>query len=551
MTTNSPEIDGPGGNDPRLRLLGTVSRTEQSVAALAALDNVQVLVEVGEEVDTPHIPAIIALAGLLTRLVGDVSVSRMLSAPPNWWGVATVGEIVEVVQRLRPRSANVPSRQLRLTVGAQGVSAGDLGVGGGDWTAGLDVEPVALEPASHALGVHAAVCLAVGQVLNRILGDLGYPGVILEGPYFLDLRTHRPAASASVAVSQRSSSSDTVEDTASAAAVDIREAGVGDALEVAVAGVGSVGTSTVALLAMALATPQHTSGDRPRVLVTAIDGDDLDPDHNPFRYPALRGGEHGNKAIWAAGRLHEFGIAADAAPHGVAQWVITRSCPGFDGLLISSVDTVSGRLDVADVLARETLSLGVAGLALHAQRERFADGLRCPFCDYVLADPPATQAQVYADLTALPVARILQLLHRDGRLTDTDVAMAVAGGRLSAHRRGGLVGYRLADLVREAYAEAPLRPAGSPSPVGAAGEGAVAVAAPHVSWFAGVLAAVEVLKQLDGLPLLDRRVDADLGGLPPGVVRRVPADATGRCVCRSAVRRRWTEQLYGATADWV
>jgi hypothetical protein len=289
-------------------------------------------------------------------------------------------------------------------------------------------------------------------------------------------------------------------------------------------------------------------GYRP-VLVTAIDGDDLDPDHNPFRYPALRGGERGNKATWAAGRLREFGITTHAAPHGVAQWAVTRSRPGFDGLLISSVDTVSGRLDVADVLARETLSLGVAGLALHAQRERFADGLRCPFCDYVSADPPATQAQVYAEVTGLPVARILQLLNGDARLNDTDVDLAAAAGRVPVHRRGDLVGYRLADLVREAYAEAPLRPAGSANPVGAAMATAPSPAAPHVSWFAGVLAAVEVLKQLAGLPLLDRRVDVDLGGLPPGVVRRVPADATGRCVCRSAVRRRWTEQLYCAAAD--
>ena len=41
---------------------------------------------------------------------------------------------------------------------------------------------------------------------------------------------------------------------------------------------------------------------------TKVDGDDLDPDHNPFRYPALRGGERGNKAVWAAERLREFGV---------------------------------------------------------------------------------------------------------------------------------------------------------------------------------------------------------------------------------------------------
>ncbi|WP_232661265.1 hypothetical protein [Pseudonocardia sp. TRM90224] len=523
MTITSTDTSVTDRNDPRLRLLGTLSHTEQSVAALAALDDVRVVIEVGKEAGAAHTCSLIALSGLLARLVGDVSISRVIPAPGNWWGVGTVGEIVEVVQRLWPRPATAPKRQLRVTVGARGVSAGDVGVGGGDWTAGLGVAPVALDPASHALGVHAAACLAVGQVLNRVLGNLGYPGLILDGPYALDLLTHRPGRSAPAAVGGQLVSP--------------------GALEVAVAGVGSVGTSTLALLAMAIATPHRAVGDRRSVRVTAIDADDLDPNHNPFRYPALRGGELGNKAVWATGRLREFGIVADAAPHGVAQWAVARDRPGFDGLLISSVDTVSGRLDVADVLARETLSLGVSGLALHAQRERFADGLRCPFCDYVCADPPATQAQVYAEVTGLPVARILQLLHHDTRLTDTDVGFAVTAGRVPPHRRTDVVGYRLADLVREAYAEAALRPAGP------AGEGAVAVAAPHVSWFAGVLAAVEVVKQLDGLPLLDRRVDVDLGGLPPGVVRRVLADATGRCVCRSAVRRRWTKQLYGAPAD--
>jgi hypothetical protein len=83
-TTGTGGVPVTGGNDPRLRLLGTASRTEQSVAALDALDNVQVAIEVGKEADAAHVPAIIALAGLLARLVGDVAISRTVSAPPNW-----------------------------------------------------------------------------------------------------------------------------------------------------------------------------------------------------------------------------------------------------------------------------------------------------------------------------------------------------------------------------------------------------------------------------------------------------------------------------------
>jgi len=65
-----------------------------------------------------------------------------------------------------------------------------------------------------------------------------------------------------------------------------------------------------------------------------------------------------------------------------------------------------------------------------------------------------------------------------------------------------------------------------------------------VSWFAGVLAAVEIVKQLRGLPLLDRRVDVDLSGLPPGLVRRPTADTSGRCLCRSGTRTRWYRAMY-------
>ncbi|MHA6781876.1 hypothetical protein ACVGOW_12910 [Pseudonocardia saturnea] len=513
-------------HDQRLRLLAASPNDKRATAALTALDDVHVVIDPGAEMASVHVPALIALAALLARLVGRVSIARPVAAPPNWWGVGSVGEIVDVVEGLRAAlPARLPSRTLRVTFGAEGVAPADLGVGGGDLIAGVGLSPVVLDPAVHALGVHAAACLAVGQVLNRVLGGLGYPGVVLDEPYALDLITHRPIHGARAEAPRLSSPSPPARP-----------------LDIAVAGVGSVGTSTLALLAMSVGGRR---GGRPapaELHVTAIDGDRLDPRRNPFRYPALRGGEQGNKADWIVGRLREFGIAADAASCGVGKWAMTRPQPGFDGLLVSSVDTVPARLDVADVLARETLSVGVSGLALHAQRERFADGLCCPFCDYVSADPPATQAQVYATLTGLSVARVLQLLDGDASLTAADLEAVAATGRVPDHRRAELVGFRLADLVREAYAEAPLR-------TGAPDSGTVAVAAPHVSWFAGVLAAVEVLKQLEGLPLLDRRVDVDLGGLPPGVVRRVPADRTGHCVCRSAVRRRWVERMYRVRLD--
>ena len=66
-----------------------------------------------------------------------------------------------------------------------------------------------------------------------------------------------------------------------------------------------------------------------------------------------------------------------------------------------------------------------------------------------------------------------------------------------------------------------------------------------MSWFAGTLIAAELVKHMLGLPTVDRRVDIDVAGLPAGIVRRPPADATGTCICHSGVRRRWYRTMYG------
>ncbi|WP_424187705.1 hypothetical protein ACOBQX_07925 [Actinokineospora sp. G85] len=144
---------------------------------------------------------------------------------------------------------------------------------------------------------------------------------------------------------------------------------------IAVAGVGSVGTSLLALLGTALGV--GGSGARLAVDLALIDNDGIDPGRNPFRYPALLGQETGLKTAYFADRLNIMGVRARSEPVTVAEWACRQERPGFDGLLISSVDTLGGRLDVTDALARSTLSLGVAGLELHAQRERFADGFAC------------------------------------------------------------------------------------------------------------------------------------------------------------------------------
>ena len=121
-------------------------------------------------------------------------------------------------------------------------------------------------------------------------------------------------------------------------------------------------------------------------------------------------------------------------------------------------------------------------------------------------------------------------------MTGDDMAIVRGAGRISSTASGDLVGRRLDDLIHRAYAEAS---------VPAAGGEPVTVSAPCVSWMAGVLAASEVAKAAAGLPLVDRRVDLDLSGLPLGVVRRLPRDASGNCLCASPFRQRAARRLYG------
>ncbi|GAA4733783.1 hypothetical protein GCM10023328_11570 [Modestobacter marinus] len=504
--------------DPRLRLIGGPDgRSPHAADVLARLDGTRVVIRTGPDMTGAHTVALAAFVGLVARLFGHVALDPPVPLSPNWWGAVDSDALLTALLPVRPTPTAPPVSEVTVTFGNQ-VAPGHLAVGGDDYTVRLARVPQPLgDPAGHALGVHAAACLAVSQLLGEVLGPVGHPGVRLEGLYVTNLIDYRLTAAPSLSPVAFSAP-----------------------LSLAVAGVGSVGTSAAALLAgclaPALAPDARPAGGQLFELI-AVDSDILDPSRNPFRYPALLGTESGHKATWLAERLNTLGLTAHGVPTPVAEWTRARDRPGFDGLLLSSVDTLAGRLDVTDVLARETLSLGVAGLALHAQRERFADGLACPFCDYVSAAPPLTQAGAHAETTGLPVTRILALLQPDGRLTPLDVDLAIQAGRLPAERRERLIGAPLTDLVRQAYAEMELR-----GPI--ADDGVLAVAAPQISWFAGVLAAVEVIKQLRGLPLVDRRVDADLAGLPPGLVRRSPADSTGRCLCHSGVRRRWYRGLY-------
>jgi hypothetical protein len=506
--------------DPRLRIMGAGCGGTIAPQLLRALDETRVVIRAGSDMTGAATTALAAFVALTARLFGDVAFESRVTLTKNWWDSPDTTELLAALRAVRPRSGAATSREIVVTFGDQ-VRAGDFGVGGDDYAVrvGRDLQPLGPN-LSHALGVHAASCLAVSQLVLEVLGPLGFPGVRLESSYVMNLIDYRLAEPPDIRT--------------------VLTSGVRP-LQLAFAGVGSVGTSGLALLAIALAPNLAMSSGVLPTTVFVIDDDAIDGGRNPFRYPALLGGESGKKAEFFAARLTDLGLPATAVPHTVAEWVRDRDAPGFDGLLVSSVDTLSGRLDVADVLARSTLSIGVSGLALHAQREAFGDGFACPFCDYVSADPPLTQAGVYAQTTGLAVERVLALLQDGARLIEADVDVAISAGKLAADRRTALIGAPLTDLVRQAYAEVEVSGAGDH----AVADDVVAVAAPQVSWFAGVLAAVEIVKQLAGLPAVDRRVDVDLSGLPPGLVRRVPRDRTGRCLCCSGVRVRWYRKLYG------
>ena len=512
-------------SDPRLRLLVGAPESPLAAETLRLLDETRVVVRSGPSLTGGHSVAFAAFLTMVTRLFGHVTIATPVHLAPNWWGATDAGGLLERLAAVRPTSTTVPRRDVVVTFGTD-AQPGEVNIGGGDWTVRLGTDPQPLDrDATHALGVHAAASLAVSQLLLLALHSVGFPGVRVGASYVMNLidyaLTETPGRSPEPTTPWR------------------------EELLLAFAGVGSVGSSALALLACATAPSLRTPSDvleRPVRIVT-IDSDNFDPQRNPFRYPALIGGEMDNKATHVAGRLADLGLATTAAPISVASWNQQQDQPGFHGLLVSSVDTIPGRQDIADVLARHTLSVGVAGLELHAQREAFADGYACPFCDFVSAEPPLTQAGVYAQLTGLEITRVLTLLQEGARLASEDVDRAVGAAKVAADRRDALVGAPLSDLVRQAYAEAELRVPGVE-----ADTGIVAVASPQVSWFAGVLTAAEIVKELQGLPLLDRRVDVDVSGLPPGLVRRVPADTTGRCVCRSGTRTAWYRTLYSEPA---
>jgi len=486
--------------DPRLSLgPGLLSVAGERV--LEALDGIRPVVYLGAGLGERAAPAAVTLAAILVRLFPHVTIEGDARLGPNPWGKDTVQAAVEYLARAGPTATRSPDRDVPIGVGAPAHDV-VLGMGGNDWTAYLGPGPQPVAGESTGLGLQAAAALLAAEIAKQVLGPLGLPRCPLVGSLAWNLLDYRLAPAPA---------------TGSLTAAPLR---------LALFGAGSVGSS----VACVLACMPELAGT-----IDIVDGDTFDPHKNSYRYPAATGAESGPKAAWLGGMLGRMGWQARTFDGFVAEWVAAQPDPGFDGIAISSVDGVAGRLQVADVLARTTLSTGVSGLALHLQRESLGDGFACPYCDFVDVTPPLGQAQAWAQQSGLSVERVTELLIGEGRLRAEDVQAAVRAGRLRPERVPSLIGRRLVDLIGRVYAEAV---------VNVGGKAPAVVSAPYVSWMGGVLAVAEIAKAAYGLPLINRRFDLDMSGLPGGFTLRRSADTSGRCACVSPVRRRWMRRLY-------
>jgi hypothetical protein len=287
-------------------------------------------------------------------------------------------------------------------------------------------------------------------------------------------------------------------------------------------GGGSLGSSAIASLVL---TDMAAS-------IEIIDNDDFDPTHNPFRYPAATVKTAGSKAQWLASIANANpSLTAHPQHQPLEKWTGQRVSPGFDGTAIVTVDRVDARRKAADLTARRTISAGVNGLATELHRSYATDSTEaCSYCLHIDVSDPYDQADVYANLTGLTPTRIRELLDGD-RLITADIDST------KVQVDGYLVGRRLEDLVRSAYAEAEV-----PSTNGESRH--ARIAASHVSWFTGLTIAAEILKQSLGIPTLDRRLRVDLHGLPLGVTDRPEREPSGRCLCHNPIRRQAARAWY-------
>ena len=484
------------------------------------LGSVEIVVRVAPAAPPAELWAAAAVASMCARVFGHVATPSVALPRPNPWGARTLAAVTGVSRHGR-RGRCTTTR--RITIGSvPHAPPADLYVGGDDWTARVSrVGPVPTGRCRMGgLGLQAAAALAVGEVLKDLLP--GVPTVALEDELtwsLLDGRVTTPSSPPGLP---------------SAPGGETRGRGQARTTRptppiVALLGAGSVGSSAAALLALS-----GVPGT-----VDVVDPDTFDPRRNAYRCPGVPVTERGPKADWAAGVLRDAGWEAREHRTTVARWAGAHGrpgYPGFRGMALVSVDDVDGRREAAELMAWSTVSAGVAGMALHAQRHLPVDDLACPYCDLVDTGRWRSRGRLYARF-GLTAPRLQALLTGD-TLTADDVATAIWTGAVHPESMSRLVGGRIADLLRQP-------PTGARAASTTVALEEASVSAPHVSWLAGTLLAVEVMKAAAGLPGIERRVDVDLHGVPLGGWRRPPRNPSGRCPCSHPARRDLARALYG------
>ena len=502
-------------SEPRIDL-GAELLPSHAQAALASLDRTTVVVASGG-----HPSQALTAAALLVQVCrthAHVELDTDVDLPPNPWCASTLGELYDGLQALRPPPREDSAERFVVTTARDGLA--DRFLASDTWTVACSDEPLpsatwppftvgkvsdgGVAPYGGLFGAG----LVAAELFGRALSPLGLPMAPLRSTFVWNLVDHRytPASLGAVQLSARRAWP-----------------------ALCLAACGSVGSSFAAALAC---------DDLSGLDAVCIDADTFDSDKNTFRYPAAMPGLGDlDKSSWCAQLLASSGADARNFVGSVGAWAFEQPEPGFDGFLVSSVDTIDGRYEVADVLARGNLSAAVRGLSLHVQREHLGDGMACPFCDFVSLASPLSQAQSDAVLTGLSEQRIIEMLHRGETIRQSDVNQMVAAGKLTGESGSSLVGRRIADLRARLYAQASV-------PAQDGQEPPAPLSAPFVSWATGVLLAAEFAKASMGLPLVNRRVELDLHGYPGDFIHRRKPDSSGRCACARVTRRRWMRRLY-------
>lgn len=474
--------------DVRLELLDQVTSGDAQ-ELVKQLDSTEIVVR--GDVASLNPPLILAVANLVARLFPSVTVettSEDVHVPPFGSGDLC-------------RLANQTVRQARVAQPSQGGTRYVINAGGGSdnadlyvaadaWTLRIGRQPLSANGTSRGPAVAAAAALAAAQTFLDLLPGvaghrLGHETLIWNLlDYHLTEAPDHPEFEP-----------------------------VHDAV---CFGGGSVGSSLLQVLLLSGA-----SGSL----------DIVDPDRlsrrNKVRYPLWLGHHGGWKVDWLERIASGSPLQIRGHRESAAEWV--RKSTHVPQLAIAAVDTIAGRRQVTDALARTSLNAGIDGLRLHISRHGFGDGHGCLYCPYVDAGDLLDETGMYVELTGLSPERITQLLGGD-LVSREDLSLMVRLGRLGAEGSDDLAGSRLQDVARaRLYAQATLRNSSG---------GVLAVSAPFVSAMAGALLASEMLKgtSTSSPYRLDRRVDFDCSGLPTGFTSDSPQDPTGRCLCHDSFR---------------